>query len=880
MRVNLVYKYTMKKILLIFLFFSVVLMTKAVPAYPEKVNFIQPNGEQVTVFMQGDEFVKFARSEDDYTLLYDQDGFLNYAMLNQDGDLIPSLFHAHNISERSREEIEFLQTISPNLFFSQAQLNSLLALREAFDQQLEAAPKPSTTGNMRLICILMGFQDKPFLKTNQDFQNLLNQVGYNSGGASGSLHDYYNEASYGQLKITFDVLGPYTANYTADYYGSNVYGNARALANEAINQAAPFVDFSDYDNDGDGNIDGLYIIFAGNGEEAGGGANAIWSHAGWIDRYIDGVQIDRYACSPEFRGANSTSITHIGVICHELGHVLGAPDYYDTNYEEGGLYDGTGTWDLMAQGSWNGGGSKPAHPNPRIKVYTYNWADIITLNSSQNVLLPPSIHYKNGFYRINTNTNGEYFLLENRSQRGFDGGVPGNGMVIYRCAANVSQGPINTTHRQKFYPVAANSTFSLPSPGEYGSINAASTPWPGTLNKVIFNDTTFPSMKAWNTQYTEKPISNIAYDNQNYLISFEFMGGGNLASHRVFLPQRPGVSFDATPASSNPVPDGDDFSFTVSVDQEYDATNIVVIVDGDTIIPTNQVYTLTNVTSPKMVEVYNVKIKTFEITATSGVNGSISPTGITTVPYNGTVTFSANPTVGYGVAEMFVDSVSVGALQKYTFSNVLEPHSIHVEFEMGDPDLISSSLETLHFVTHVNTPSIPQTTIVNADPNQLSINILAKAPPHFQISLNGGSWVTQLVIQKSDLPKALFVRFNPSDVGIVEDTLRLLSIGAHTRIPVKGEALSSVQEIEFASLFKVVPNPASNHCDLIIDHSQAIQFPIQLSVFNAVGQLIHHVQIEDYSTTIDISEWSSGLYYLRLVGSNTHLKTTQKLLKL
>ena len=74
MRVNLVYKYTMKKYCSFFVF-SVVLMTKAVPAYPEKVNFIQPNGEQVTVFMQGDEFVKFARSEDDYTLLYDQDGF-------------------------------------------------------------------------------------------------------------------------------------------------------------------------------------------------------------------------------------------------------------------------------------------------------------------------------------------------------------------------------------------------------------------------------------------------------------------------------------------------------------------------------------------------------------------------------------------------------------------------------------------------------------------------------------------------------------------------------------------------------------------------------------------------------------------------------------
>ena len=191
-------------------------------------------------------------------------------MLNQDGDLIPSLFHAHNISERSREEIEFLQTISPNLFFSQAQLNSLLALREAFDQQLEAAPKPSTTGNMRLICILMGFQDKPFLKTNQDFQNLLNQVGYNSGGASGSLHDYYNEASYGQLKITFDVLGSIQQIIPQIIMDRMFMAMQRALANEAINQAAPFVDFSDYDNDGDGNIDGLYIIFAGNGEEAGG----------------------------------------------------------------------------------------------------------------------------------------------------------------------------------------------------------------------------------------------------------------------------------------------------------------------------------------------------------------------------------------------------------------------------------------------------------------------------------------------------------------------------------------------------------------------------------------------------------------------------------
>lgn len=870
----------MKKISLLLIFFFIFLTTKAVPAFPEKVNFTQPNGEQVTVIMQGDEFVKFARSVDDYTLLYDQDGFLNYAMLNQDGDLIPSPFHARDMAERTRQENEFLQTISPNLFFSQAQMNSLLALRESFEQQLAAAPQAVTTGNVKLICILMGFQDKPFVKTNQDFQNLLNQLGYNFGGVTGSVFDFYNEASNGQLKLTFDVLGPYTANYTVDYYGSNTYGNASALANEAINKAAPHVDFSDYDNDGDGNVDGLYIIFAGNGEEAGGGADAIWSHAGWVDRYINGVRINRYACSPEHRGASGSSITYIGVICHELGHVLGAPDYYDTNYETGGSYDGTGTWDLMASGSWNAGGSKPSHPNPRIKVYTYNWADVTTLNTPQNVILPPSIYYKNAYYRINTNTNGEYFLLENRNQIGFDGGIPGNGMVIYRCASNINQGPINTTHRQKFYPVAANSNFDLPSAGNYGSINAPSTPWPGTLNKVIFNDTTFPSMKAWNSQYTEKPISNITYDSQNYSVSFEFMGGGNLASHRVFLPQRPGFSLVATPGSLNPVPDGDDFSFTISVELGYDATQVVVVVDGDTIVPNNQIYTLTNITSPKMVGVFNINPTTFEIMATAGENGTISPIGTTIVPYNGTVTFSVTPALGYGITEMFVDSVSVGVLSEYTFTNVLESHSIHVDFGAGSPDLITSSLESLHFITPVNTTSVPQTTIIDADTGELTINILVQAPPHFQLSLNGNSWFSRLVIQKASLPSELFVRFKPVDIGFIADTLRLLSIGANTKIPISGESLSSVQDIESTAILKVIPNPASNYFDLVIDQSQVVEFPIQLSVYNAVGQLIYHSLIESYNTTIDVSEWNSGLYHLLLRGSNTPLKTTQKLLKL
>ena len=121
------------------------------------------------------------------------------------------------------------------------------------------------------------------------------------------------------------------------YYGRNTATsnseNAKVLAREAFNKADADVNFDLYDNDGDGNVDGVYIIFAGYGEEAGGDANTIWSHAsstGWVN--LDNVKASSYSCSPEYRSNSGTNLTSIGVICHEFGHTLGAPDYYDSSH--------------------------------------------------------------------------------------------------------------------------------------------------------------------------------------------------------------------------------------------------------------------------------------------------------------------------------------------------------------------------------------------------------------------------------------------------------------------------------------------------------------------------------------------------------------------
>lgn len=868
----------MKKIIILLIAFTLTNSTFAVTAFPEKVLFTQPNGEKVTIQMKGDEYVKYAHSEDGYTLLYDQDGFFNYAIINSEGNLVPSSYHAKEILLRTREEKQFLTNISKNLFFSESQVNSFIFIRNSVEQKLAQNPIPDSRGTMKLLCILMEFPDKPFVKTNQDFQNLFNQVGYNFGGASGSVHDYYAEASYNTLNLTFDVVGPYQTYENMAFYGSNSFGDASQMAYEAINHAQNVVDFSDYDNDNDGTVDGLYIIFAGNGEEAGAGGDAIWSHAGWISAFHDGVEIDGYACSPEHRGVSGNSITYIGVICHELGHVLGAPDYYDTNYETGGSYEGTGNWDLMASGSWNNSGRTPAHPNPRIKVYTYQWADVTILSAAQTVALPTSLYYQNGFYRINTNTNNEYFILENRVSSNFDIGIPGYGMMIYRCASNVNTGSINTTHRQKFYPVAANSSQSLPTANVYGSINALSCPWPGSLNKTTFTDATTPSMKSWANTNTNKPITNISLNPLSNVITFDFMGGGSLDSHTIFIPQRVGVIVVPELTATNPVPNNGSFSFTVTLANTHSNSNLIVRVGNDTLIPSNNIYTIPNITAPKVIELLNIEINKYLIVASAGLNGTISPQDTTFVSHSNNATYTFTPTVGYGVSNVIVDGDSLGILSSYTFTNVVGNHTIDVEFGVGSPDIIQTAQNNLHFITNQNVPSIAQTSLISADVSQLTINVLVKAPTHFQVSINGTTWVSQLVMQKSNLPQDLYIRFVPSIVGNIADTIKFSSSGALTFLFVSGESTVSIDDNLLINDIRVFPNPATVSSKIYIPEVLLQNQKWVCSIYDPIGKKVAAFDVNSVESEILTHQWTTGIYSIILT-SNEKVVTKKLLIQ-
>ena len=251
-----------------------------------------------------------------------------------------------------------------------------------------------------------------------EYANLFNQVNHTTDGAVGSVRDYYAEVSYGKLTVA-SVITPWVKlPQTEAYYDEN----SAVMVTDAINAAATAgFEFSQGDSDGDGWVDGLTLIHSGYGEELSGNpTTCIWSHQGSMSTLVtkNAVKMLRYHTEPALRGwtTDAPAITRIGVICHEMGHYFGLPDLYD--YSE--TTDGLGDWCLMANGSWNGtSGSRPAHFSAWPKCFL-------------GFVNPEQIHSQSGISlaRVEDNpvvkllrngmSNNEYYLIENRSNFGFD----------------------------------------------------------------------------------------------------------------------------------------------------------------------------------------------------------------------------------------------------------------------------------------------------------------------------------------------------------------------------------------------------------------------------------------------------------------------------
>lgn len=480
------------------------------PAYPGVVTL----EDGMHIYLKGDEYCKWGQTEEGYTILPQENSWV-YAKISKYGYAEPTDIKVSSTIDESTKAFLSSQPLEIPVKINKTARSNYLSL------EFDSTKSPNVVGNRRALVILMSFADVEFKKGLDDFDRLFNEIGYSEDNAIGSVKDFFLWSSYGQLNFSCDVIGPFTASHDMKYYGKNsgVSGqdqNPYSLFEEALNFAVQTVNLAEYDSDDDGYVDNIHIIFAGHGEESGARSDAIWSHEMTFPAIeIKGVKIDRYSCTSELRGNSGNGISRIGPHCHEMGHALGAMDYYDVDYSTNGAYQGTGNWDIMASGSWNNEGITPPDFNPYVKIFDFGWAQAQTLEEGFNEILPSEEH-KDQIYLLRTVIDNDFYLIENRRQISFDSGIPGEGLLIFHIGPEITHGAltnnINSHYPQQCYIVCASADTPFPTtaPSSYGDINSAGCPYPGASNNNEFSVSSIPSALCFDQTYSGITLSDIS----------------------------------------------------------------------------------------------------------------------------------------------------------------------------------------------------------------------------------------------------------------------------------------------------------------------------------------------------------------------------------
>lgn len=421
----------MKKIVSLFAVCIIAMMAYAVPAKRGWQTRTQADGTTIEVQQMGDEFYHY--------------------MINREGQQVREINGMYEIVGEA-----------PTPAVAKARRAKGVARRQRKDVGTE--PNLAPKG----VVILANFKDSQMKSghTKATFDELCNSLNCTVNSGYPSAGQYFADQSNGAYRPQFDVFGPVDLSRNVSYYGTDKPGEdegddqhatdavveACILANEQFT-----INWADYDSDSDGYVDFVYVIYAGKGQADGGAATTIWPHNWSVDaarQYgyctytanqckVGGKKLDNYAMSSELSGS---ALGGIGTLCHEFGHVMGLPDFYDTDYGTVSTNSlSPNDWNIMDAGSYNGDGHCPPNYDPWEKEF-FGWHKSINLgNEGANLTL-----YANGTenyqaYQINASgkyvdptTEGLRYYIENRQAVGWDEPLTGHGMLIWKVTFNQS----------------------------------------------------------------------------------------------------------------------------------------------------------------------------------------------------------------------------------------------------------------------------------------------------------------------------------------------------------------------------------------------------------------------------------------------------------
>ena len=493
----------------------------SVPAKHLPFTHLQSDGSTVTLVMAGGELHRSMVTMDG--LVVARDGHGDYCYV-ANGAL--SNVRAHDQGKRGIEEQAFIQA-----YHKQLTLDSQ-RLRAPRREEANTDPQVPTTGSPRIPIILANYADVQFIHEDPvaTFQSQFNEMD------KSCLH-YFESQSRGQFTPQFDILGPVNLPQDRTYYGANklvygteVDGGLGTMIYDAC-QLLPDVDFSVYDNDGDGLVDVVVVLYAGVGEAQ---AYRMVPESVWPCQWdmqesydwgcsvtgpfvLDGVTINKYAVFNELEGGSNQSmiIDGIGTFCHEFGHCLGLPDFYPTN---GGYYYGMSNWSIMDHGCYLDNAHTPAGYTSYERHFM-GWMDLIDPEENTQYVLSPLNGDGGNAVKVTNDANpDEYYLLEYRTRTGWDAFLPGEGILVLHVDYDKDIWDANTPNNISSHPRMT----IIPADGRLSSGTNSTDPWPyGDLDSLTNYST--PPATVYTGGFMNKPITSMKVNADEGTASFWYM---------------------------------------------------------------------------------------------------------------------------------------------------------------------------------------------------------------------------------------------------------------------------------------------------------------------------------------------------------------------
>ncbi len=332
-----------------------------------------------------------------------------------------------------------------------------LKLRSAAARRMGSqatAPLPAM-GSPKIPVILTNFQDSVFhvkpteeeLCANYDLYCNGTRDGhrYTDHGSYGAIRDYYSDQSDGQFTPEFVIIGSVTLDHEIGYYGKDNSDDSKDAkfhdyCKEAITKAVNTyteVDWMQFNNRGKNRVDMVFLVFAGCGQNSGGPSTTLWPKWTSIGITVNGISFNSALCGAENRPIRQTiggqrvivgaKPDGIGVLCHEMNHALGLPDFYDVNYVAFGM----DLWSIMDYGQYGNNGYAPA-PMTNYEREFMGWRQIEELTEAGWLTLDPLGTGGKGYKIVNPENANEYYVIENRQPVGWDESICryGHGLMV------------------------------------------------------------------------------------------------------------------------------------------------------------------------------------------------------------------------------------------------------------------------------------------------------------------------------------------------------------------------------------------------------------------------------------------------------------------